>query len=136
MAVLVVNWLSTIVIFLLTGEALLLRRLHIVDGTDILGVLFAALFALPGVSVLLGTTVARLLIDFSTSGAFAATGRPAIRQHDRCVRIALLAHARAHLWPPDLVGILPNVIIISCVSFYQFVATDEANTTRALADFV
>ncbi|KAL1752379.1 hypothetical protein FB107DRAFT_277768 [Schizophyllum commune] len=80
MAVLVVNWLSTIVIFLLTGEALLLRRLHIVDGTDILGVLFAALFALPGVRSLLpgappfGSTI-------------------------------------------DLVGILPNVIIISlCTS--------------------
>ncbi|KAI5888308.1 uncharacterized protein SCHCODRAFT_02601887 [Schizophyllum commune H4-8] len=79
-AVLVVNWLSTIVIFLLTGEALLLRRLHIVEGTDMLGVLFAALFALPGVRSLLpgappfGSTI-------------------------------------------DLVGILPNVIIISlCTS--------------------
>ncbi|KAL1744574.1 hypothetical protein HDZ31DRAFT_63946 [Schizophyllum fasciatum] len=79
-AVLVVNWLSTIVIFLITGEALLLRRLHIVEGTDMLGVLFAALFALPGVRSLLpgappfGSTI-------------------------------------------DLVGILPNVIIISlCTS--------------------
>ncbi|TRM55798.1 hypothetical protein BD626DRAFT_522502 [Schizophyllum amplum] len=79
-AVVVINWLSTVVIFLLTGEALLLRRLHIVEGTDVLGVLFSALFALPGVRSLLpgappfGSTI-------------------------------------------DLVGILPNVIIVSlCTS--------------------
>jgi hypothetical protein len=44
---------STLVIFLLTGESVLLRRQHILEGTDMLGVCFAALFALPTVRSLL-----------------------------------------------------------------------------------
>ena len=44
----IVNWLSTLAILFLTGETLLLRRMRVVNDTDILGVLFASLFALPG----------------------------------------------------------------------------------------
>ncbi|TRM55796.1 hypothetical protein BD626DRAFT_504870 [Schizophyllum amplum] len=79
-AVVIVNWLSTIVIFLLTAETLYLGRSKIIDGTDMLSVLFAALFALPGVRSLL-----------PGAPSFGST--------------------------IDLVGVLPNVIIISlCTS--------------------
>ncbi|KAL1699699.1 hypothetical protein EV121DRAFT_215684, partial [Schizophyllum commune] len=79
-AVVLVNWLSTLAIFFLTGEPLLLRRLRVVNDTDILGVLFASLFALPGVR-------------------------------------ALLPDAPPFGCTIDLVGILPNVIIISLCAF-------------------
>lgn len=73
---LVVNWTSTFFIFVLTCEALIMRRGFIVSGTDILGVTFTALFALPSVRLLLpGAPEFGCLID--------------------------------------LVGIIPNVIIIS-----------------------
>ncbi|TRM60296.1 hypothetical protein BD626DRAFT_632449 [Schizophyllum amplum] len=80
-AVIIVNWLSTIVIFLLTGEALINGyKTEFLAGTDMLSVLFAALFALPGVRSLLPGAP-----DFGST--------------------------------IDLVGILPNVIIISlCTS--------------------
>ncbi|KAG8793490.1 hypothetical protein FRC17_008446, partial [Serendipita sp. 399] len=48
-----VNWMSTIGIVLLTCEAVFLRRLHILSETDILGVCFTALFALPSVRAIL-----------------------------------------------------------------------------------
>ncbi|KAL1695227.1 hypothetical protein GGG16DRAFT_45653, partial [Schizophyllum commune] len=79
-AVVLVNWLSTLAIFFLTGEPLLLRRMRVVNDTDILGVLFASLFALPGVR-------------------------------------ALLPDAPPFGCTIDLVGILPNVIIISLCAF-------------------
>ena len=43
----------TIAIFLITGEALLLNRSNILEGTDILAICFTALFALPSVRSLL-----------------------------------------------------------------------------------
>ncbi|KAG8832261.1 hypothetical protein FRC17_001658 [Serendipita sp. 399] len=49
----VVNWTSTIGIFLLTCEAVIMRRVHILTETDILGVCFTALFALPSVRAIL-----------------------------------------------------------------------------------
>ncbi|KAL1679610.1 hypothetical protein EV122DRAFT_209481 [Schizophyllum commune] len=79
-AVVIVNWLSTLAIFFLTGETLLLRRMRVVNDTDILGVLFASLFALPGVR-------------------------------------SLLPDAPPFGCTIDLVGILPNVIIISLCTF-------------------
>jgi len=42
----------TISIFLLTGEAIVLQRSQILEGTDILSVCFAALFALPTVRLM------------------------------------------------------------------------------------
>ncbi|KAI4519256.1 hypothetical protein K525DRAFT_271901 [Schizophyllum commune Loenen D] len=79
-AVVIVNWLSTLAIFFLTGETLLLRRMRVVNDTDMLGVLFASLFALPGVR-------------------------------------SLLPDAPPFGCTIDLVGILPNVIIISLCAF-------------------
>lgn len=51
--VVIVNWICTVAIFLVTGEVILLRRKHILEGTDMLSVCFAALFALPTVRSLL-----------------------------------------------------------------------------------
>ncbi|KAL1747221.1 hypothetical protein HDZ31DRAFT_61420 [Schizophyllum fasciatum] len=51
--VVVVNWICTLAIFLVTGEVILLRRRHILQGMDMLSVCFAALFALPTVRSLL-----------------------------------------------------------------------------------
>jgi hypothetical protein len=51
--VFVVGWIITIAIFLITGEALLLNRSNILEGTDILAICFTALFALPTVRSLL-----------------------------------------------------------------------------------
>ncbi|KAG8814323.1 hypothetical protein FRC17_001198 [Serendipita sp. 399] len=48
-----VNWLSTIGIFVLTSEAVIMGRMYILTETDILGVCFTALFALPTVRALL-----------------------------------------------------------------------------------
>ncbi|KAG8805611.1 hypothetical protein FRC18_006586, partial [Serendipita sp. 400] len=53
MLAVVVNWLSTFGIFVLTCEAAIMGRLHILTETDILGVCFTALFALPSVRVIL-----------------------------------------------------------------------------------
>ncbi|TRM55797.1 hypothetical protein BD626DRAFT_636413 [Schizophyllum amplum] len=97
-AVIIVNWLSTIVIFLLTGEALINGyKTEFLVGTDMLSVLFAALFALPGVRSLLPGAP-----DFgSTIGTYFTA------------RFSVYCSRRL----PDLVGILPNVIIISlCTS--------------------
>ncbi|KAG8770419.1 hypothetical protein FRC20_002107 [Serendipita sp. 405] len=71
-----VNWTSTIGIFLLTCEAVIMRRVHILSETDILGVCLTALFALPSVRAILPGAP-----DFG----------------------AIL----------DLVGVIPNIIIIS-----------------------
>jgi len=72
----VVNWLSTILVFVLTCESIIMRRGYMLEGTDLLSVCFTALFALPSVRSLLPGAP-----DFG----------------------ALI----------DLVGIIPNVIIIS-----------------------
>ncbi|KAI5893274.1 uncharacterized protein SCHCODRAFT_02687371 [Schizophyllum commune H4-8] len=45
--------ICTLAIFLVTGEVILLKRRHILAGTDMLSVCFAALFALPTVRSLL-----------------------------------------------------------------------------------
>ncbi|KAG8781424.1 hypothetical protein FRC20_002108 [Serendipita sp. 405] len=76
MLAVVVNWLSTFGIFVLTCEAAIMGRLHILTETDILGVCFTALFALPSVRVILPGAP-----DFG----------------------AII----------DLIGIIPNIIIIS-----------------------
>lgn len=81
-AVFLVNWIVTIAIFLVTGEALLLNRTNILSGTDILAICFSALFALPSVRSLL----------------------PGVPGYG-----CLL----------DMVGILPNVIIVAlCTTFF------------------
>lgn len=75
-----VNWAATLFIFILTCEVLLMRRGFMMSGTDLLGVTFTALFALPSIRMLLPGAP-----DFG----------------------ALI----------DIIGILPNVMIISiCVS--------------------
>ena len=45
--------ICTLAIFLVTGEVILLKRRHILAGTDMLSVCFSALFALPTVRSLL-----------------------------------------------------------------------------------
>jgi hypothetical protein len=50
---LVVNWTSTFFIFVLTCEVLIMRRGFMLSGTDLLGVTFTSLFALPSVRLLL-----------------------------------------------------------------------------------
>ncbi|PVF92860.1 hypothetical protein CPB86DRAFT_819303 [Serendipita vermifera] len=72
---LLVNWTSTFFIFILTCEVLIMRRGFMLAGTDLFGVTFTSLFALPSVRLLLPGAP-----DF---GAL------------------------------NLVGIIPNVIIIS-----------------------
>ncbi|CAG7850932.1 SubName: Full=Uncharacterized protein {ECO:0000313/EMBL:CCA74578.1} [Serendipita indica DSM 11827] len=82
LAVFLVNWIVTIAIFLVTGEALLLNRTNILSGTDILAICFSALFALPSVRSLL----------------------PGVPGYG-----CLL----------DMLGILPNVIIVAlCTTFF------------------
>ncbi|CAG7850933.1 SubName: Full=Uncharacterized protein {ECO:0000313/EMBL:CCA74039.1} [Serendipita indica DSM 11827] len=82
LAVFLVNWIVTIAIFLVTGEALLLNRTNILSGTDILAICFSALFALPSVRSLL----------------------PGVPGYG-----CLL----------DMIGILPNVIIVAlCTTFF------------------
>ncbi|KIM32286.1 hypothetical protein M408DRAFT_216321 [Serendipita vermifera MAFF 305830] len=76
MVALIVNWLITAAIFLVTGEAVIMRRVHILKETDILGVCLTALFALPSVRSIL-------------------PGAPAFG----CII--------------DLIGIIPNIILIS-----------------------
>jgi len=72
----IVNWLSTIFIFIMTCEGVVLRRSSVIEGPQLLAVCFTALFALPSVrSILPGAP------DFG----------------------ALI----------DLVGIIPNVIVVS-----------------------
>ncbi|PVF99451.1 hypothetical protein CPB86DRAFT_813834 [Serendipita vermifera] len=74
----IVNWTSTFFIFILTCEVLVMRRGFMMSGTDLLGVAFTSLFALPSIRMLLPGAP-----DF---GAL------------------------------NLIGIIPNVIIISaCV---------------------
>lgn len=76
----IVNWTSTFFIFVLTSEVLLMRRGFMMSGTDLLGVTFTSLFALPSIRLLL-------------------PGAPEFG--------ALI----------DLVGIIPNVVIISlCIT--------------------
>ncbi|KIM30382.1 hypothetical protein M408DRAFT_328000 [Serendipita vermifera MAFF 305830] len=78
-----VNWIITIAIFLITGEALLLNRANILEGTDILAICFTALFALPSVRSLL----------------------PGVPVYYGCLL--------------DILGILPNVIIVTlCTTFF------------------
>lgn len=72
----IVNWTSTIGIFLLTCEAVVMKRNYILRDMDILGVCLTALFALPSVRAILPGAP-----DFG----------------------AII----------DLIGIIPNVIIIS-----------------------
>lgn len=81
--VFVINWIITIAIFLVTGEALLLNRQTILEGTDILAICFTALFALPSVRSLL----------------------PGVPVQYGCFL--------------DILGILPNVIIVTlCTAFF------------------
>ncbi|PVG03770.1 hypothetical protein CPB86DRAFT_810345 [Serendipita vermifera] len=72
----IVNWTSTIGIFLLTCESVVMRRTYILSEIDILGVCLTALFALPSVRAILPGAP-----DFG----------------------AII----------DLIGIIPNIIIIS-----------------------
>ncbi|KAG8805197.1 hypothetical protein FRC18_006805, partial [Serendipita sp. 400] len=72
----IVNWTSTIGIFLLTCEAVIMHRFHILSETDILAVCLTALFALPSVRAILPGAP-----DFG----------------------AIL----------DLIGVIPNIILIS-----------------------
>ncbi|KIM25660.1 hypothetical protein M408DRAFT_73969, partial [Serendipita vermifera MAFF 305830] len=71
----VVNWLSTIFIFIMTCEGVIMRRTHVIQGPGLLAVCFTALFALP--------TVRSILPGAPDFGAL------------------------------NLVGVVPNVIIIS-----------------------
>ncbi|PVG03781.1 hypothetical protein CPB86DRAFT_748230 [Serendipita vermifera] len=72
----IVNWASTIGIFLITCESVIMRRTYILREMDILGVCLTALFALPSVRAILPGAP-----DFG----------------------AII----------DLIGIIPNIIIIS-----------------------
>jgi hypothetical protein len=49
----IVNWTSTFFIFILTCEVIIMRRGFTMSGTDLLGVTFTALFALPSIRALL-----------------------------------------------------------------------------------
>ncbi|KAG8751291.1 hypothetical protein FRC14_008007 [Serendipita sp. 396] len=91
----IVNWLSTIGIFLLTSEAAIMGRLHILTETDIMGVCFTALFALPSVRVILPGAP-----DFG----------------------AII----------DLIGIIPNIIIISICT--TMMAISKVMTRRPKAE--
>ncbi|CAG7855027.1 SubName: Full=Uncharacterized protein {ECO:0000313/EMBL:CCA74385.1} [Serendipita indica DSM 11827] len=71
-----INWASTIGIFLLTCESVVMRRTYILSDTDILGVCVSALFALPSVRAILPGAP-----DFG----------------------AII----------DLIGIIPNIIVVS-----------------------
>ncbi|PVG03816.1 hypothetical protein CPB86DRAFT_307384 [Serendipita vermifera] len=82
----VVNWFSTIFIFIMTCEGVIMRRAKVITGPQLLAVCFTALFALPSVrSILPGAPEFGALID--------------------------------------LVGIVPNVIIISICTTLVAIAT-------------
>lgn len=78
--------LITLSICILTGEAIILQRAHILSGSDILSICLTSLFALPSVrSILPGAPPFGCLLD--------------------------------------MVGILPNIILISlCVSTFLLLA--------------
>ncbi|CAG7852074.1 SubName: Full=Uncharacterized protein {ECO:0000313/EMBL:CCA74901.1} [Serendipita indica DSM 11827] len=79
-----INWASTIGIFLLTCESVIMRRTYILSDTDILGVCVTALFALPSVRAILPGAP-----DFG----------------------AII----------DLIGIIPNIIVVSlCTTAIAF----------------
>ncbi|KIM32283.1 hypothetical protein M408DRAFT_326900 [Serendipita vermifera MAFF 305830] len=97
MVALIVNWLITVAIFLVTGEAVVMHRVHILKETDILGVCLTALFALPSVrSILPGAP------DFG------------------CII--------------DLIGIIPNIIIISLCTTAVAVSKLRMRRSRAEKD--
>ncbi|PVF99450.1 hypothetical protein CPB86DRAFT_756553 [Serendipita vermifera] len=50
---LIVNWTSTFFVFVLTCEVIVMRRGFMMSGTDLLGVTFTSLYALPSVRLLL-----------------------------------------------------------------------------------
>ncbi|CAG7849679.1 SubName: Full=Uncharacterized protein {ECO:0000313/EMBL:CCA73679.1} [Serendipita indica DSM 11827] len=50
---LIVNWTSPIFIFVLTCETVILRRGYMLHSTDVFGVVFTSLFALPAIRSLL-----------------------------------------------------------------------------------
>ncbi|KAG8846429.1 hypothetical protein FRB91_000824 [Serendipita sp. 411] len=52
-AAVVVNWTCALFIFILTCEAIIMRRSYMLEGTDILSMCFTALFALPTIRSLL-----------------------------------------------------------------------------------
>ncbi|KAG8820877.1 hypothetical protein FRC17_009991 [Serendipita sp. 399] len=52
-AAVVVNWTCAVFIFILTCEAIVMRRSYMLQGTDILSMCFTALFALPTIRALL-----------------------------------------------------------------------------------
>jgi len=82
----VVNWLSTIFIFVMTMEGVIMQHFQVIEGPQLLAVCFTALFALPSVrSILPGAPEFGALID--------------------------------------LVGIVPNVIIISLCTTMVAIAT-------------
>ncbi|PVF99452.1 hypothetical protein CPB86DRAFT_813835 [Serendipita vermifera] len=92
----IVNWTSTLFIFILTSEVLIMRRGFMMSGTDLLGVVFTSLFALPSIRLLLPGAP-----DF---GALMTLTNPFA---------TVFFH---HPLAVDLIGIIPNVIIISaCV---------------------
>ncbi|PVF92381.1 hypothetical protein CPB86DRAFT_819688 [Serendipita vermifera] len=81
----IVNWLSTIFIFIMTCEGVIMRRFQVIMGPQLLAVCFTALFALPSVrSILPGAP------EFGSL---------------------------------NLIGIVPNVIIISICTILVAVAT-------------
>jgi hypothetical protein len=95
MVALIVNWTTTTGIFLITCEAVVMRRTYILKETDILGVCLTALFALPSVrSILPGAP------DFG----------------------AVI----------DLIGIIPNIIIISLCT--TAIAVSKLRMHRSRAD--
>ncbi|KIM32282.1 hypothetical protein M408DRAFT_326899 [Serendipita vermifera MAFF 305830] len=94
MVALIVNWLITAAIFLVTGEAVVMRRVHILKETDVLGVCLTALFALPSVRSIL-------------------PGAPAFG----CII--------------DLIGIIPNIIIISLCTTAVAVSKLRMRRSRA-----
>ncbi|PVG03742.1 hypothetical protein CPB86DRAFT_694370 [Serendipita vermifera] len=49
----VVNWLSTIFIFVMTCEGVIMRRIRVIEEAQLLAVCFTALFALPSVRAIL-----------------------------------------------------------------------------------
>ncbi|KIM32358.1 hypothetical protein M408DRAFT_326953, partial [Serendipita vermifera MAFF 305830] len=97
MVALIVNWLITVAIFLITGEAVIMRRVHILSETDILGVCLTALFALPSVRSIL-------------------PGAPGFG----CII--------------DLIGIIPNIILISLCTTAMAVSKLRMRRSRSEKD--
>ncbi|PVF99689.1 hypothetical protein CPB86DRAFT_702824, partial [Serendipita vermifera] len=81
----IVNWLSTIFIFIMTCEGVIMRRFQVIMGSQLLGVSFTALFALP--------TIRSTLPGVPEFGAL------------------------------NLLGIIPNVIIISLCTTLVVITT-------------